>query len=521
MPSLRGHIYDAQTGDTLQAKVHVLESTGKFQAPPEALLKVGGGPPFFYSDGSFALDLLCGPAEVVVERGTEYRPLLQTVEIPRTGALEVEFPLERWINLPADGWHAGNTHIHYNEQETRPDERLQLDPQIEDLSVAVISVLKRRELPYASNKYTVGRPTGAAATLAEGPVLDVGEETRHNWWVPRGIAYGHLMLINLAKLVEPLSRGPVLVAEGEPDYPPLIDAADEAHRQGGVAIWCHNGRGMEAPVAASLGKLDAFNLFDPFWQDPEWDIWYDLLTCGLALPASTGSDWFICSSNRVYAFTGDGSAADLALNGSPSHAGHDGSEGGHDHGPSTGRLVQATFSYEAWLAALKAGQTFITNGPALFCAVEGEGPGAELQPQRSAVEVVVRWQAARPIHRVEIVADGEVVEREAWAEGRTEGTLRRKVDVSERVWLAARCFGDGRDSFGHCTWAHTSPVYFRRAAGGAHSAQTRAAAARFVQQLDAAVEWVRTKGHFRESADRDRMIALFQGGRDYFATRAA
>ncbi|MAG37647.1 MAG: hypothetical protein CL878_15540, partial [Dehalococcoidia bacterium] len=132
MPSLRGHIYDAQTGDTLQAKVHVLESTGKFQAPPEALLKVGGGPPFFYSDGSFALDLLCGPAEGVVERGTEYRPLLQTVEIPRTGALEVEFPLERWINLPADGWHAGNTHIHYNEQETRPDERLQLDPQIED-----------------------------------------------------------------------------------------------------------------------------------------------------------------------------------------------------------------------------------------------------------------------------------------------------------------------------------------------------------------------------------------------------
>ena len=249
--------------------------------------------------------------------------------------------------------------------------------------------------------------------------------------------------------------------------------------------------------------------------------WYDLLTCGLALPASTGSDWFICSSNRVYAFTGDGSAADLALNGSPSHAGHDGSEGGHDHGPSTGRLVQATFSYEAWLAALKAGQTFITNGPALFCAVEGEGPGAELQPQRSAVEVVVRWQAARPIHRVEIVADGEVVEREAWAEGRTEGTLRRKVDVSERVWLAARCFGDGRDSFGHFTWAHTSPVSFRRAAGGAHSAQTRAAAARFVQQLDAAVEWVRTKGHFRESADRDRMIALFQGGRDYFATRAA
>ena len=127
---------------------------------------------------------------MVVERGTEYRPLLRTVEIPRTGTLEVELPLERWINLPAEGWHAGNTHIHYNEHETRPDERRRLDPHIADLSVAVISVLTRRELPYASNKYIVGRPTGAAATLAAGPVLDVGEETRHNRPANRSVGGG-------------------------------------------------------------------------------------------------------------------------------------------------------------------------------------------------------------------------------------------------------------------------------------------------------------------------------------------
>ena len=53
---------------------------------------------------------------------------------------------------------------------------------------------------------------------------------------------------------------------------------------------------MEAPVAAALGKLDAFNLFDPFWMDPEYDLWYKLLNCGLRLPASTGTDWFVCSN---------------------------------------------------------------------------------------------------------------------------------------------------------------------------------------------------------------------------------
>ena len=525
MATLRGHIYDTQTGATLEARVHSLASTGQFRAPPDAILKVGDGPPFFYADGSFTLDLPGGQADLVVERGTEYRPLLRTVQMPRTGTVELELPLERWINLPGAGWHAGNTHIHYNEKETRPDDRLRLDPQVEDLSVAVISVLQRRELAYASNKYPVGRPSGQAASLANGPIVDVGEETRHNQQlrgIPRGIGYGHLMLVNLEKLVEPLSRGSVLVSDGAPDYPPLIDAADEAHRQGGVVIWCHNGQGMEAPVAAALGKLDAFNLFDPRWMDPEWDIWYDLLTCGLTLPASTGSDWFICSSNRVYAFTGDGSAADLAVAAGNRHGGHDGSEGGHEHGAQAGRLTQTTLRYPAWLEALRAGRTFITNGPALFCAVEGQGPGATLESPPNLVEVAVRWQSSQPIHRVEIVADGEVVAAESWEDGRAEGAIQRKVDVAECLWLAVRCFGNGRTSYGHSLWAHTSPIYFRRngSTSAPPSAQTRRAASRFVQTLDGAIEWVRTEGRYPQSSQRDRMIVLFREGRDFFAPRA-
>ena len=66
-----------------------------------------------------------------------------------------------------------------------------------------------------------------------------------------------------------------------------------------MVIWCHNGRGMEAPVAAALGKVDAFNLFDPNWMDPEYDIYYKMLDAGIRMPASTGSDWFISSANRV------------------------------------------------------------------------------------------------------------------------------------------------------------------------------------------------------------------------------
>ena len=314
MGTLRATIVDDLTHRPIEARVHALSSTGQFRAPPDAILKVGGGPPFFYADGAFTLDLPIGDVQLILERGTEYLPLTRTLAIPRTGTVDVELRLRRWIDLRADGWHAGNTHIHYNEHETRPDERLRLDPHVEDLSVAAISVLKRRELAYASNKYRVGFAHHLSSDTLS---VDVGEETRHNDG-PWGRGYGHVMLLGLQRLVEPVSRG-ALVDDFSPDYPPLIDACDEARSQGGVAIWCHNGNGMEAPVAASLGKLDAFNLFDPYWMDPEWDIWYALLNCGFVLPASTGSDWFICSSNRVYVQTGASDEPAALDHGTPDH----------------------------------------------------------------------------------------------------------------------------------------------------------------------------------------------------------
>lgn len=529
MGRVRGVIVDAATGHRLEGRVHALASTGRFHAPPDAVLKVGGGPQFFYADGGFELALPRGQADLLVERGTEYLPLRRVVEVPRTGAVTVELPLARWTNLPADGWHAGNTHIHYDEKEARPDERLRLDLRVEDLSVAAVSVLQRRELAYATNRYPVGFASDFSTAAYD---VDVGEETRHNSQ-PWEIGYGHVMLLGLQSLVEPMSRGP-LVSDDDPDYPPLVDACDEAHRQGGIAIWCHNGRGMEAPVAAALGKLDAFNLFDPYWTDLEWDIWYSLLNCGLRLPASTGSDWFICSSNRVYVQTGAGSevADDDHEHSGPS--GHDGlhasplAEGARDPHPSPlpgGEGTTAAFRYRRWLDGLRAGRSFITNGPALFLTVEGRAPGQSLAGtgRRATLDVSVRWQAAQPVHRVELVRNGRVVERAVWEEGRREGTLRWRISPAAGAgeWVAARCFGRGRTSYGHFLWAHTSPLYLgdpapAGAVGRPTTPEARESAGFFVGEIGRALEWIGSRGRYREAAHRERMVALFQEAREFY-----
>ena len=42
------------------------------------------------------------------------------------------------------------------------------------------------------------------------------------------VGLGHIMLLNLRELVEPVSRG-LLIDDSSPDYPPLIDACNATH----------------------------------------------------------------------------------------------------------------------------------------------------------------------------------------------------------------------------------------------------------------------------------------------------
>ena len=82
MGRLAASIIDETTGEAIPARVHVVDSTGGFAHPRDAILKVGPGVPFFYSDGSFEVDLTRGPAQIVLERGTEYVPVQHAVDVP-------------------------------------------------------------------------------------------------------------------------------------------------------------------------------------------------------------------------------------------------------------------------------------------------------------------------------------------------------------------------------------------------------------------------------------------------------
>ena len=477
MGILHGTILDATTDAKIDAKVHVLTASGTFAHPPEALLKRGPGKPFFFCDGQFQVNAPRGRTDVLVERGTEYEPARVVVEMPEKGAVDVEVPLKRWYSPQEDRFYPGNTHIHYDEKETRPDDRLAVDCSVEGYNVTIVSVLDRRQLPYASNKYPIGVMN--EFTTAH-HALDIGEENRHyGEHSPWGMGYGHVMFLNIRNIVQPVSRGHILSAQFDPDYPPLCFCCDDARDQGGVVIWCHNGRGMEAPVAAALGKLDAFNLFDPYWMDPEYDLWYRLLNCGFDLPASTGTDWFVCSNNRVYVNTGE------------------------------------EFSYANWIAGMKAGNTFITNGPAIHLTVNDREMGASVDLSSGGrLDIEATFHSYYPVHRLEIVMNGAVIHGEAWPEGTRHGAVRHGMTVEHDGWIAARLWGDARDSFDQSIYAHTSPVYVK--CGQAPS--ERADAARyFLRAVDESLEWVDNHGRYSNDRQREEVRDLFRRGRDVYA----
>jgi len=490
MRLLTGTIRDIVTGRKVEARVQIIGPSGAPIAPDHSMWKIGPGKAFFYSDGSFSLEVPRGRVQITVERGTEYVPWCETLTCEEDAPIALDIPLKRWCDPASHGWHPGNTHVHYKETEKDPDRRLLFDSRAENLRVFAISSVVRGTFKYATNRYPPGRLAAFSDDLHH---VQMGEETRHNMGGEHASSlrlltnmgdpinqteggahtygFGHVLLLNIRESVLPISRG-LLVNPSAPDYPPISYACDEAKNQGGLVIWAHNGHGIECAVASILGKVDALNVWDTYWEDLEYEVWYRLLNCGLKLPASTGSDWFVCSANRVYVKT------------------------------------RPIFVYEEWLEALRRGKSFVTNGPLIDISVNGRAIGETVSVVAGrTVTVTVEWSSYHPLHEVEIIANGTVKHVRRFKNGSASGSFKCDVQIEGDGWVAARAGSDCRDSFDQPIWAHTSPIYI--AAGGVVTTEKIAAARWFAQRIDESIAWLSTSGKFENEQQRKEVLELF------------
>ena len=111
----------------------------------------------------------------------------------------------------------------------------------------MISYLIRNDSPYITNRYPIGRMPEFSK---HGTLVDMGEEARNNSSFG-DIGYGHCLFLNIPRLIGPVSTGLLSFDGKAPDFPTLGMACEEAQSLGGLTVWCHNGRGMETPVAVA------------------------------------------------------------------------------------------------------------------------------------------------------------------------------------------------------------------------------------------------------------------------------
>lgn len=477
---IRGALRDGATGQPAAAKLRVVDmATGQEYVPEHAIKSMPqkaapGVKKYFYARGKYEIAVPPGRYQIEVVRGICHEQAISNAEVGAslTQVRDIDIPL--LSDMHAMRWYSGNTHTHYHlEIDEDPDDRLRMVPPAEALDVSVISYLVRGDSPYITNRYPIGRLPDFSR---DGTLMDMGEEARNNkGFVDFG--YGHCLFLNIPRRIDPASTG-LLSRDGKaPDFPTLSMLCEEAKRIGGTTVWAHNGSGMEVPVAVAQGHVDAYNLGDGLNAD--YERYYRFLNCGFHLPASTGTDWWIYDHNRVFV------------------------------------QVDGSFSYDSWIAGLRAGRTFVSNGPLLELSVNGNPPGASFDASER-VHVRARAISRLPFDRLQIVQDGAIVAEQP-AVDRREAILEREIPVEQGGWLAARVESSAKT---HALWgvfAHSSPVYYRVPNMPFRRAE---AAGAFVDEIERSVRFIRKSYKFASDADRAVALGRFESARQVYGKLA-
>jgi hypothetical protein len=414
---------------------------------------------YAYIDGRCEGWLPRGEVIVDAARGFEVEPLRTRLTI-EPGQTELRLSLRRLLDLRAEGWHSGDTHVHF----LSPHGAL-AEAAGEDL--AVVNLLQTQWGHLFTN--TEDFTGGPLATPDGQRVVWVSQENRQH-------ILGHLNLLGLREPVVPWATGGPGEAEvGGGLETTLSRWADDARAKGGSVIVAHFPTpNAEVAALVATGRADAVEMFDQL--DYEHAEYYRYLNAGYRLPLVAGTDKMSSGTPvglyRTYARLSDGEP----------------------------------FSFEAWMAAVRAGRTFITSGPILRFSVDGQPIGSLLDaPVGATLEVEGEVRSIFPVHSLQLVERGRVVDEASDAVGSGSLRLRTRVKVTGPTWLALRCGGPGYRPIRHFderrrgVMAHGGPVYV--APGGRYDLRDAGAEEYLVTLIGGGLEYVRRMAP-REPDDR-------------------
>lgn len=462
--TLRVRILDAATGRATPVRVHLADAngltpkvTGALTVSESALgipkaaipvmygrndhadgylLQADGS---FYVDGAFETALPPGEYTLTLSKGPEYVSRTLPLRLAAGQETARSYRMERWIDMPARGWYSADDHVHLRRS---PADNANILRWLAAEDIHVGNLLQMGDFwqTYYS-QYSFG---SKGRYQEQDYVLSPGQEE------PRTPEIGHT-----------ISLGGDAFARFAGDYYSFDRLFDRVHQLNGITGFAHQGvsfhgyRGMTMNILR--GKVDFLEVMQ--FCVPEGplavDYYYQFLDMGYKLTALAGSDFPWCglgpSWGRPQELPQIGNARFYTYTGKP-------------------------FTFEAWLAAVKAGHTFTTTGPMLELTVDNHIPGdtVNVAPgSRVHISAKAYGQASQvPVRELEIVAHGDSVRKvSAGDPGQSNALLRLDLDLPAEhgLWIAARAKASDTQL------AHTTPVYVTVNGGGFENPKTFAA----------------------------------------------
>ncbi|MEJ0040309.1 MAG: CehA/McbA family metallohydrolase [Gammaproteobacteria bacterium] len=431
---------DAKTGGLVPARVGLYDATGRAPLANDKSLMLqrfaddlrmlavnertfwpSPNRQAFYVDGNYKARVPSGTYELVATRGPEFKAYREKIEVLEGKTTQHTVSMQRYADMPKDGWYSGDAHIHVTRDEVA-DQNIWGFVAAEDVHVGNLLEMGNIQNVYFKQPAAWGK---ASRFERDGHFLVSGQEA------PRTRQFGHTIHFNLTAPVH-------LKTE---DYFLYHRVFEEVQRQGGISGFAHMGWNGGDDPAGNDGKgavNRGLTLLAPFGLVDFIEVlqggrlvtgaWYRLLNLGYRITPAAGTDW---------PYTDFPGVVRNYVN------------------------VKGPFNLDGWFDSFNAGKTFVTNGPLLKLSINGKGMGEELKVKRGTKLDIVADAKLNPdvdtLDRLDLVVLGDVTDTQS-AQGKDTVSMRKQIVADHSMWIAVRALG-GRQSARNMTIAHTAPIY--------------------------------------------------------------
>lgn len=416
-------------------------------------------------------------------RGFEYLPVARTVDLSENGqTIECRLTMRKWSSIREQGWQAVDEHVHYERLASEHDDDWLTMLDADGLAGAHFLVLKGGNVPGIWAQQYAHGPSGEAKQ--NGRFIRAGEEYRDS-------AQGHMNLLGLRRVIEPISTGGIGNSP-KGNWPPLAHVIRETHRRGGLAGPAHGGalaRSSTLLLDSVLGENDFIEIANSHLL--KTDLWYLLLDCGIVLPPVAGTDL-------------------------PNFGYRDAWQ------PLFGEVRTYTRSdedltFDTWAAAIRRGETMVTSGPLLEITVNKQLPGSIIYLQEPGeIKLSAILRSPRELQQLEILKMSSQIFETTEEHKRGpihELSLQESVWINESCWLAARGRGGAKVAIERGLgirqdeFAHSAAI---QVIVSGKPIRSEASIAKLREHLVKQQAYYQTQAELDSNEDRREFLALFE-----------